>query len=173
KPVGSRLYRNLGNGKFEDVTQAAGIGKATGAGLGVASGDFNGDGWPDIYVANDGSANLMWLNHGNGTFREAALLSGAAYAGDGVARAGMGVAAADFDASGNESIFVTNLTREGATLFRHRGGGQFEDAGMQSGLHQPTFPYTGFGAGWFDYDNDGRPDLFIANGAVTIVESIS
>ena len=116
KPVLHRLFRNLGNGRFQDVTQAAGVGAAIGPGLGVACADFNGDGWPDIYAANDGAANLLWLNKGNGTFREAALLSGAAYSADGIARAGMGVTVEDFDGSGNESIFVTNLAREGATL---------------------------------------------------------
>jgi hypothetical protein len=172
KAVPDRLYRNLGNGKFQDVTATAGIAAAIGPGLGVAGADFNGDGWPDIYVANDGEANLLWLNNGDGTFKQAALLSGAAYSADGVARAGMGVAAGDFDGSGNESIFVTNLTREGATLYRNNGRGEFSDATMQLGLHLPTFPFTGFGVQWFDYDNDGRPDLFIANGAVTMVESL-
>lgn len=172
KPTLHRLFRNLGNGKFQDVTQAAGIAAATGPGLGVTCADFNGDGWPDIYAANDGAANLLWLNNGNGTFREAALLSGAAYSTDGVARAGMGVTAGDFDGTGNESIFVTNLTREGPTLYRNAGRGEFSDATMQFGLYQPSFPYTGFGVQWFDYDNDGRPDLFIANGAVTIVEKL-
>ena len=172
KPALHRLFRNLGNGKFQDVTQAAGIAAATGPGLGVTCADFNGDGWPDIYVTNDGAANLLWMNNGNGTFREAALLSGAAYSADGVSRAGMGVTAGDFDGSDNESIFVTNLTREGSTLYRNAGHAEFTDATMQFGLYQPTFPYTGFGVQWFDYDNDGRPDLFIANGAVTIVETL-
>lgn len=172
KPLLHRLYRNLGNGKFQDVTHAAGIDAAVGPGLGVICADFDGDGWPDIYAADDGAANLLWLNNGNGTFREAALLSGAAYSADGIARAGMGLAAGDFDASGNESIFVTNLTREGATLYRNNGHGQFADATAEFGLYQPTYPYTGFGVQWFDYDNDGRPDLFIANGAVTIVEEL-
>ena len=172
KPVVHRLFHNLGNGKFQDVTQAAGIGSAIGPGLGVTCADFNGDGWPDIYAANDGMANFLWLNNGNGTFREAALLSGAAYSADGVARAGMGVTAGDFDGSGNESIFVTNLSREGATLYRNNGRGEFTDTTLQFGLYRPTFAYTGFGVQWFDYDNDGRPDLFIANGAVTIMESL-
>src|SRR6185369_12873673 len=162
KPVMHRLYRNLGNGTFSDVTQAAGIAAASGPGLGVTCADFNNDGWPDIYVANDGAANLLWLNNGHGGFREAALLSGAAYSADGVARAGMGVTAGDFDGTGRESIFVTNLTREGATLYRNNGRGQFTDSSLEWRLHQPTYPYTGFGVQWFDYDNDGRPDLFIA-----------
>ena len=172
KSVLHRLFRNLGNGKFQDVTQAAGIASAVGPGLGVTCADFNGDGWTDIYATNDGAANLLWLNNGNGTFREAALLSGAAYSADGVARAGMGVTAGDFDGTGNESLFIANLTREGASLFRNNGHAEFTDVAMQVGLHQPTFPYTGFGVQWFDYDNDGRPDLFIANGAVTIVENL-
>jgi enediyne biosynthesis protein E4 len=172
KAIPSRLFRNLGNGKFQDVTEIAGIGLAMGPGLGVVSDDFNADGWPDIYVANDGEANLLWLNNGNGTFREAALLSGAAYSADGVARAGMGLAAGDFDGSGNESIFVTNLSREGATLYRNTGHGEFTDATIQFGLYLPTFRFTGFGVDWFDYDNDGRLDLFIANGAVTKLEGL-
>jgi hypothetical protein len=138
----------------------------------VTSADFNGDGWPDIYVANDGAANLLWLNNGNGTFREAGLLSGAAYSADGAARAGMGVTAGDFERNGLESIFVTNLSREGATLYRNNGRGEFTDSTLQFRLHQPTFPYTGFGVQWFDYDNDGRIDLFIANGAVTSIETL-
>ena len=182
KAVRHRLYRNLGGGKFQDVTQAAGIGSAIGPGLGVACADFNGDGWPDIYVANDGAANILWLNNGNGTFRDAALLSGAAYSADGVARAGMGVTAGDFDGNGNESVFVTNLTREGATLYRNTNrardtasnsrNSEFTDASAQFGLFQPTFPFTGFGVQWFDYDNDGLLDLFVANGAVTSMESL-
>ena len=172
KGVRDRLYRNLGNGKFQDVTQTAGINTEASPGLGVSSADFNGDGWPDLYVANDGEANLLWLNNRNGTFREAALLSGCAYSADGIARAGMGLAVGDFDASGNESILVTNLTREGATLYRNGSRAQFADATTQFGLFLPTLPFTGFGTEWFDYDNDGRLDLFIANGAVTMVEGL-
>jgi len=172
KSLTHRLYRNLGNGRFQDVTQSAGIAAATGPGLGVASADFNGDGRPDIFVANDGAANLLWLNNGDGTFRESALESGVAYSADGVARAGMGVAVGDPGRTGADGIFVTNLTRESATLYRNLGPAEFTDATLETRLYQPTFPYTGFGVQWFDYDNDGWLDLFIANGAVTSMESL-
>jgi hypothetical protein len=168
----ARLFRNLGGGRFADVTARAGISAAYGPGLGVICADFNGDGWPDIFVANDTAPNLLWVNQKNGTFREMALASGVAYAADGVARAGMGVTAADFDGDGSEDLLITNLTREGVTLFRNDGKGQFEDATVRYALARPTVPFTGFGAGWFDYDNDGRLDLFIANGAVTMVEAL-
>ena len=171
RPVPDRLFRNTGKGKFADVTQSAGIGKAYGPGLGVACADFNSDGWIDIYVANDGAANLLWINKGDGTFEESALLAGAAYSMDGVARAGMGVAPGDFDNDGDEDLLVTNLASEGSTLYRnHRGS--FSDVTLELGLARASFPFTGFGVGWFDYDNDGRLDLFVANGAVTIVEAL-
>ncbi len=171
RPVPDRLFRNSGNGKFTDVTQAAGIGKADGPGLGVACADFNSDGWVDIYVANDGAANLLWINKGNGTFEEMALLAGVAYSVDGLARAGMGVAPGDFDNDGDDDLLVTNLATEGSTLYRnHRGS--FSDVTLEFGLARSSFPFTGFGVGWFDYNNDGRLDLFAANGAVTIVEAL-
>ncbi|HKW97439.1 MAG TPA: CRTAC1 family protein [Bryobacteraceae bacterium] len=167
----SRLFRNLRNGKFEDVSEASGINSSYGPGLGVLCADLNGDGRPDIYVANDTAANRLWLNQGNGTFREAALDMGMAYSMDGLAKAGMGVTLADVENSGGQVLLVTNLTREGVTVFRGDAKGQFDDVTAEFGLLQPTFGYTGFGAGWFDYDNDGWLDLFIANGAVTIVGS--
>src|SRR5262245_40386281 len=170
-PVPARLFRNEGHGKFTDVTQPAGIGAAFGPGLGVACADFNSDGWIDIYVANDGAPNLLWINKGNGTFEEAALMSGAAYSVDGVARAGMGVAAGDFDNDGDDDLLVTNLAKEVSTLYRnHRGS--FNDVTLELGLARATFRSTGFGVGWIDYNNDGKLDLFAANGAVTIVEAL-
>lgn len=172
KPVPSRLFRNLGNGKFADVTESAGIGSSYGPALGVVCADFNDDGRPDIYVANDTAANRLWLNQGAGTFREAALEAGVAYSMDGLAKAGMGVTFEEVEDDGGEMILVTNLTREGVTLFRKSGGSEFDDVTAQYGLAEPTFAFTGFGTKWFDYDNDGRLDLFIANGAVTIVESL-
>ena len=172
RPVPDRLFRNLGNGCFADVTRAAGMASAAGPGLGVAGADLNDDGWMDIYVANDGTANHFLLNQGDGTFREVALPSGTAYSGDGQAQAGMGVTMGDFDTDGDEDILVTNITKEGAVLYRNEGRGDFFDTTAEFGLLEPTFRYTGFGVGWFDYDNDGRLDLFIANGAVTIMESL-
>ena len=112
------------------------------------------------------------MNQGDGTFREAALEAGVAYNADGRAKAGMGVTAEEVDDDGTLTLLVTNLTREGATLFRGNRKGPFEDVTSHDGLATPTFGFTGFGTSWFDYDNDGRLDLFIANGAVTIVESL-
>jgi len=171
RAVPSRLFRNQRNGRFEDVTEASGINRAYGPALGVVCADFNGDGRTDIYVANDTAANHLWLNQGDGTFRESALDHGVAYSMDGLAKAGMGVTLADVENSGSEVLLVTNLTREGVTVFRGDARGQFDEVTTQVGLLQPTFGYTGFGTQWFDYDNDGRLDLFVANGGVTIGES--
>ncbi|HEY2934727.1 MAG TPA: CRTAC1 family protein [Acidobacteriota bacterium] len=171
--VPDRLYRNDGHGRFTDVSASSGIGKTAGPGLGVAAADFNGDHRADIFVANDGAANLLWINRGDGTFEESALISGVAYAEDGVTRAGMGVACGDFDNDGDEDILVSNLRREGCSLFVNSGSGVFSDETARRGLLQPTFLFTGFGAGWIDSDNDGNLDLFIANGAVTFLEALS
>lgn len=167
-----RLFRNDGRDRFTDVTHSAGISKAYGPGLGVICADFNGDGWSDIYVANDGTANLLWLNQGDGTFVEEALLCGVAHSGDGIPQGGMGVTAGDVDQDGDEDLLVTNLALEGSVLYRNDGRGFFHDATREFGLAEPSFPFTGFGAHWFDYDNDGRLDLFAVNGAVTIVSAL-
>ena len=171
-----RLFRNDGGGKFSDVTVAAGIAAAYGPGLGVTCADFNGDGRVDIYVANDGAANLLWIGvadkGGNGKFAEEGLLAGAAYSMDGIPRAGMGVTAGDFDNDGDDDLLVTNLTKEGSTLYRNNGKGLFSDASLEFNLSQPSFMSTGFGVAWFDYDNDGWLDLFAANGAVTMMASL-
>jgi hypothetical protein len=172
RPVPDRLFRNEGRGKFVDVSADAGIGSAVGPGLGVTCADFNNDGWIDIYVANDGAANLLWINKTNGTFEEGGLMAGAAYSADGVARAGMGVTASDFDNDGDDDLLVTNLTKEGSTLYRNNGRGQFDDATIEFNMAQPSFLSTGFGVAWFDYDNDGFLDLFAANGAVTLLPSL-
>lgn len=166
RPVAAALYRNEGDGRFRDVSIAAGITSALGPGLGVTVIDTNDDSWPDLFVANDSMANLLWINNGDGTFREEGLLSGTALSEDGIAKAGMGVAAADYDSDGDEDLLVLNLKQEGASLFRRDRPGQFIDASLATGIRTATYPFTGFGTGWFDFDHDGRLDLFAANGGV-------
>lgn len=173
RPVPSRLLHNLGNGRFEDVSEPSGIASSYGPGLGVACADFNGDGLIDIYVADDTAANRLWINQGNGTFKETALEAGVAFSEDGLAKAGMGIAVGNVEDDGHLAILVTNLTREGVTLFREDGPGVFDDVTAQFRLSQPTFGFTGFGTQFFDYDNDGLLDLFIANGAVTLIDSLA
>ena len=170
RPVGNRLLHQRGDGTFEDVTAASGIGAEFGRGLGVVTADFNADGWPDVYVANDGDPNQLWLNQRNGTFKNEAPLAGAAVNRDGLAEAGMGVDAGDFDGNGTEDIFVTHLMEETNTLFVNRGNGFFEDRTPQAGLALQSRRYTGFGTLWFDYDNDGWLDLLVTNGAVRILQ---
>ncbi len=164
-PLLDRLYRNDLNGKFADVTEGAGLGAAFGNGLGAVCADFDADGWTDIYVANDETPNQLWINQRNGTFEDAALLSGTAYNADGKVEAGMGVSAADFDNDQDEDIFLTHLRSETHTLYLNDGSGGFSDQTSRFGLTR-AMTYTGFGTEWFDYDNDGHLDLFVANGAV-------
>ncbi len=171
EPMPDRLYRNQGDGTFTDSTRAAGIDRADGSGLGVAVADFDLDGWPDLFVANDGNANQLWMNRRDGTFEDTALLAGAAYNAAGQAEAGMGVTAADCDLDGDEDVFVTHLVGEHNTLWVNDGTGNFEDRTEAHRLAAPSFPYTGFGTLWADLDNDGFLDLFVANGGVKIVEA--
>lgn len=172
RPLPARLFRNEGNGKFADVTESSDIGSAVGPGLGVAVADFNLDGWLDVYVANDGTENFLWINQGNGTFEETALFAGAAVNAEGTPEGSMGVAAGDFDNDGDEDIFLTHLTLETNTLYVNDGGGNFHDGTIEAGLSDPSLPFTGFGTEWFDYDSDGHLDLFIANGAVRNLEEL-
>jgi len=160
-----RLYRNQG-GRFVDVSTKALAGGKFGPALGVATADYNGDGWIDIYVANDGEANLLWINQRDGTFREAALLAGAALTEEGKAEASMGVDAGDFDNDGDEDLVMTELTGQGSNLYANDGSAMFRDASAASGLGQLSVPYTGWGTTWFDFDNDGWLDILSVNGAI-------
>ena len=166
------LYRNRGNGTFENISDKAGVTRAFGNGLGVVAADVDGDGWPDLFVANDGNPNQLWINRGDGTFRNEADLRGAAVNADGAPEAGMGIDIADYDGNGTEDVFITHLTHEKATLFVNVGKGYFEDRSAAVGLYLPTTPYTGFGTAFLDYDNDGWLDLVITNGAVHVIEKL-
>jgi hypothetical protein len=168
----SRLYRNRGNGTFTDVTDASGISAAFGPGLGASTADFDGDGWLDLYIANDGRENQLWMNQRNGTFRNTALLAGVAVNAHGKPEGSMGVDAGDFDNDGDEDLVIANLTGEGATLYVNDSSGRFDDAGGRSGLRVASLPGTGFGTRWFDFDNDTRLDVLFVNGAVRVIDAL-
>jgi hypothetical protein len=173
RPAGNRLFHNKGNGTFEDVTARSGTGEEFGRGLGVVTADFNGDGWPDVYVANDGDPNQLWINQKNGGFKNEALFAGVAVNRDGQAEAGMGVDAGDFDGDGDEDIFITHLMEETNTLYVNQGNRFFEDRTNETGHGLQSRRYTGFGTLWFDYDNDGWLDLLVTNGAVRILQDLA
>ncbi len=164
------LYRNLGGGRFEDVSIASGIatpGVVAHAAMGVAAADFDRDGRVDFFVANDGSANAMWMNRGEG-FEDIAFEAGVAVNADGDAEAGMGVAVADVDADGDSDVFLTHDVTESNTLYINEGlaAPRFLDQSVHLGVAAGSLPFTGFGTGAFDFDNDGDLDLFIANGPI-------
>ena len=165
-PQPDRLYHNERNGRFTDVTGRALKGGPFGPALGVVTADFDNDGWPDIYVANDGGENLLWMNRRNGTFENVGLLAGAALSADGKPEASMGVDAGDFDNDGDEDLFMTHLPVEGNDLYVNNGAGVFDDDSARTGLGPASLGYSGFGTAWFDFDNDGWLDLLIANGAI-------
>jgi hypothetical protein len=150
-----------------DVTAAAGLEREFGPALGVATADFNGDHWIDIFVANDQRENQLWINQQDGTFRNMAPLWGAAAGPNGELKADMGVDAGDFDNDGDDDLFITELTGQGSTLYVNNGKGLFEDESARQGIRGPSLPYTGFGAGWIDIDNDGWLDIVAVNGSVT------
>jgi hypothetical protein len=164
--VSGVLYRNDGAGVFADITREAGVQRTDGKSLGVMFLDYDADGWPDIFVANDRVPNFLFHNQRDGRFREVGLLTGVAVASDGRARAGMGTDFGDYDNDGLPDLVVTNFDLETHSVFRNLGGGIFADATAESGVGPPTLPFVGFGTAWFDGDNDGDLDLAIANGHV-------
>ncbi len=166
-PQPDRLYRNRGDGTFADMTFEAGLGREYGPGLGASAADFDNDGWLDLFVANDQQDNQLWINQRDGTFRNRALLWGTAFGATGVAKADMGVDAGDFDNDGDEDLFITELTGQGSTLYVNDGG-MFRDESAGRGIRAASLPYTGFGAGWLDVDNDGWLDVIAVNGTVTL-----
>src|SRR5258708_2721608 len=159
------LFHNRGDGTFEEVSQKAGV-NDPGHRFGMQAlwADFENDGWPDLYVANDTGANYLYRNKHDGSFEDIGLWSGAALTGDGRLHASMGVDVADFDHSGRYSIIVTDLSQEGAALFYNLGKAGFDDTSSAAGLLLPTYPYVGWGTAFFDMDNDGWSDIFVANG---------
>ncbi len=175
-PVEDRLLHNLGPGPdgkvtFEDVTDKMGISAEKGNGLGVVATDLDGDGWIDVYAANDQMANFLWLNQKGRSFREDAVMDGVAVNADGKPEASMGVDAADFDGDGDEDLLMAHLTGETNTFYRNDGGSLFLDETMRTGLGPPSIEKTGFGTGVLDYDGDGWLDLFVANGAAQVIET--
>jgi enediyne biosynthesis protein E4 len=160
------LYRNNGDGTFTDVTASAGIIDPGSYGFGVVFADLNDDGWPDIYVANDSVPNFLFRNRGNGTFVEDGLLAGVALSGDGRAQAGMGVDVGDHNGDGLPDLIVTNFSHDHNTLYANGPAGTFSDASYATGIAATAGPYLGWGVGFVDVDNDGRQDVFIANGHV-------
>ena len=160
------LYHNNGDGTFTDVSETAGIFRANGTyGLGVLTADFDNDGWPDIYVANDSTASALYHNKKNGTFEDIAIEAGCALSPDGKPQAGMGVSAADYDLDGNLDLVKTNFAGDTPSLYHNLGGGSFEDTTFIAGLGAHT-QFLGWGCGFFDFDNDGWPDILICNGHV-------
>jgi len=161
------LFRNRGDGTFEDVTKKAGVEDAHKYyGLGVIWGDYDNDGWPDLYVANDAGPNYLYHNKQNGTFEEVGMLSGIALSGDGQEQGSMGVDWGDYLHEGRLSMLVTNFTEQPDTLYHNLGKDTFSDVSWSAKLAQPTFPYVGWGTAFFDMDNDGWLDIFVANGHV-------
>ncbi|HYL84111.1 MAG TPA: CRTAC1 family protein [Candidatus Angelobacter sp.] len=166
KGTAVRLWHNNGNGTFTDVTQKAGLGDATSKTLGVAVLDYDNDGWPDLLFSNDTQPNKLYRNNGNGTFTEKAVVAGVAFSEDGVARAGMGVDAADYDHSGFASLLVTNFSNQMISLYHNEGKGLFVDEAPRSEIGRASLLTLGFGCFFFDYDLDGWPDVLVANGHI-------
>lgn len=170
-PSRDKLYRNVGAGRFEDVSESAGIATEVGNGLSVLASDFDGDGWCDVYVANDQTPAFLWHNNGDGTFENVAALNGCAYNGRGAAIAGMGVVCEDFDSDGDFDLLVTNI-RGQMHLALQNEGGFFEDISLRMGIATWSMPATTFGVALLDQDNDGRLDGLFANGEVNVTNAL-
>jgi hypothetical protein len=166
KGTRSRLFRNLGGGRFEDVGDKAGVGDPTSKSLGVAVLDYNGDGWPDLFVANDTQPNKLYRNNRNGTFSEAGMAAGVAYGEEGVARGAMGVDSADYDHSGRAHLLVGNFSNQMLGLYHNEGNGLFVDEAPASAVGRSSLLALTFGVLFFDYDLDGYPDILTANGHI-------
>jgi enediyne biosynthesis protein E4 len=173
RPQPSRLFHNNRDGTFSDVTAKSGIGSEYGPALGVSTADVNGDGWPDLFVANDSQPNQLWINQHDGTFKNVALAAGVALTAEGKAEASMGVDAGDADNDGDDDLFITEQNGEGHNLYVNDGTGMFEDQSARSGLASASLAFTGFGVAWFDFDNDGWLDLLTVNGAVQTIQSLA
>ncbi len=172
RPQPDSLFRNRGDGTFEDVSEASGIRGEVATGLGAVAADLDGDGWIDLYVANDLMSNQLWINLQDGSFENRALLAGVAVNQDGQPEASMGVDAGDFDGDGDPDLVLTHLVQETNTLYVNDGRGLFEDASIPSGLGPASLRFTGFGTAWFDYDNDTWLDLLVVNGGVVGMDSL-
>ena len=166
KGTSSKLYRGLGGGKFEDITQKAGLSDTASKSLGVAVFDYNGDGWPDLFVANDTQPNKLYRNQGNGTFKEEGLAAGIAFGEDGVARGAMGVDTSDYDRSGRPHLLIGNFANQMLGLYHNEGNGLFVDEAPRSSVGRASLLNLTFGVFFFDYDLDGYPDIFTANGHI-------
>jgi hypothetical protein len=166
KGIGSKLYRNLGNGRFEDVSRKAGVADPKSKSLGITVLDYDGDGWPDLFVSNDTQANKLYRNNRNGTFTEEGVAAGVAFGEDGTARGAMGVDAADYDRSGRPHLLVGNFSNQMLGLYHNEGTGLFVDVAPSSTVGRSSLLTLTFGAFFFDYDLDGYPDIFAANGHI-------
>src|SRR5258708_12863593 len=164
--VPPRLWHNLGNGKFEDVTRKAGLFEPASKTLGVTTLDYNGDGWPDLLLVNDTQPNKLYVNNHDGTFTERAVQAGIAFSEDGITRAGMGVDSADYDHSGRPSIIIFHFFKHMRSLYHNEGNGLFLDEAPRSEIGRASLLTLGFSCFFFDYDLDGWPDIFVTNGHI-------